>query len=1588
MTEHAISIALPHSARADDAVHVSVFITPQLSGAVDATLGDFAGFLHWATAVKNGLTVTLSDQSGEIECTPLLTALRPDAWDALFPATTPVRANVVPDWSDRHWRSFDAAAADQLGKALVTATASLSPVQPMAPSQHPLTRVITQLVANEMPSTRGDRGEKIDIDDERLNKTLDRLTSELPPRDIRPQSGSSSNAGFNVSAALATFHAVRNYYNRPEAQVAYQETPTSASAPMPTPEPEFHERVAHLGDHPEVLRALGLVIDLTVADVARLRASTWLRATIEVAGLSAAGPGPLRGGLTNAAPRVACRATADGALVTTSEAAAGAAEWIDGALALGRTERFTVLETETDGTALKMEMFLRELPHLWNSERNTEPVDAATPALRASGLTVARRGQARALQDRLGAQKVLAAKLGVPRRPGGGRPRHAQNNGEVDVILIPATPPTLHSEDVARGLRVEVWDTGGTAWRSLHARHTTAFIEGLAAPLDLGDGFGFIQSAPAEQTPNVVDAPINVHESVFGWEGWSLSVGKPGRRVREVPVPQPDGTAKIEEVVEDTPATLPTDAPNRIRFEHRITPDTLPPLRFGRRYAFRAWLVDLAGNVRPEVIQAPAPHPGGLLDVLRDTPRLRDLLLDTVPPRVASALDLFVAKAAVKASEIEAKSAAAAATPRARKAAGAAGTLSGGRAATSVLSPLAARIATRAGAVEAAFREHLESVAAGTTIAVPAPVDAVPADTLIAPLLERQLRDIGGIGAVGAGAGAAAAAASAYTRAADTVTAPHAFLRWDPVAPPALVPRALYSDGESVRVLVIRSAVTQNPATLEVDVADSADVAQRHVAPPKTSQTQAELHGAFDPIIGATPTPASLRAALAVALRENGSFFDLDVADPDTPGSRDPVSGVALVTEPTAAGPLRTLPLPAGEAPAVGQYVVHDVDDLVLPYLPDPLARGVSIVFPDARLLPALPTPFGIEGFTADYPVGARGWPFVESYRLTLAAGHAARVDVAGRVLAFSMPAGTVQRARIGSSLQQRALRMLGVWRSFPDAITTRDGISEAALDGYLWSLTPSLPLRLVHAVPRPVEAPRPVTFRAARQQAATDTWFVGSVHLHGPSTEQLTAEASWIDVVDNPGDTRWRERPSNGLAFTTITNEIERLAVFEPRSEEWMPREQADPDDPTVWFHRVAHDFGDTKHRRVTYRLRASTRFREFFPPAQLTGDPAVAFDDGASTVSAEIEVSVPSSARPAPPIVHSVIPLFRWSNDDPSGTEPVSADDNTAQAGQPIAERHERLAGVRIYLQRPWFSSGEGELLAVLTGNAVTSTGPVSAWAQDPIWADDRSVASVSLGNAQLEDPWRDMGVDDALHPGRPITSAANLALPLTADGTKTYRARAWGYRPQFNEARGLWYVDVAISPGAAAWPFLRLAVARYQPESLPGLELSAPVRCDFVQVPPERSVVASRTDERCVRVVVTGPIPRRSWTFGDTNAESRLPLTDERIVVARLQRKDPDVAGDLGWITVDVSELPVQATDAATRTVSWGDELRADHDVTLRRPGAAASTWRVVVEEWERFVGDPLLGPTIRGVPIDPEHQPLTSEQRMVFADEVYL
>jgi hypothetical protein len=115
--------------------------------------------------------------------------------------------------------------------------------------------------------------------------------------------------------------------------------------------------------------------------------------------------------------------------------------------------------------------------------------------------------------------------------------------------------------------------------------------------------------------------------------------------------------------------------------------------------------------------------------------------------------------------------------------------------------------------------------------------------------------------------------------------------------------------------------------------------------------------------------------------------------------------------------------------------------------------------------------------------------------------------------------------------------------------------------------------------------------------------------------------------------------------------------------------------------------------------------------------------------------------------------------------------------------------------------------------------------------------------------------------------------------------------------------------------------------------------------------------------------------------------------RVVVARLQRRNPALRSDLGWTTVDVRELEIRAADEGAHAAVWVGELDAGQEVVLRRPldpadpapGAPPSTWRVVLEEWERFPGDRPSPRESGPVIVAP---PPIWEQRLVFADEVML
>ena len=358
----------------------------------------------------------------------------------------------------------------------------------------------------------------------------------------------------------------------------------------------------------------------------------------------------------------------------------------------------------------------------------------------------------------------------------------------------------------------------------------------------------------------------------------------------------------------------------------------------------------------------------------------------------------------------------------------------------------------------------------------------------------------------------------------------------------------------------------------------------------------------------------------------------------------------------------------------------------------------------------------------------------------------------------------------------------------------------------------------------------------------------------------------------------------------------------------------------------------------------------------------------------------------------MHSVIPLFRWEESE----EPE----------QPFGRRRTRRAGVRIYLHRPWNSSGDGELLAVLLAvGADDTTGYpkpkdpaaknegfafVSQWGSDPLW-NAPGVAARPVTLAELDDALSLTGVDDRVEPGRPVSPVVTLPLPVSGEGfenaPQTVPVVVAGYRPQYSPSRRLWYVDVAFDARATFWPFVRLAVARYQPESVVGTHLSMPVRLDQVQLTPSRTLSVSRTDDRHARVVVTGL--------------GRAPRVGVAAVrgVGRPEppghRAAPAVRPCGRWRPrVDARSTPSSSCRGATRPgprTSCGSASSRPMPWWRcgRRSGGAApetldaSSWRVRVEEWERFPGDPPPRSELR------QHgEAPVWEQRLVYADDIHL
>jgi hypothetical protein len=683
---------------------------------------------------------------------------------------------------------------------------------------------------------------------------------------------------------------------------------------------------------------------------------------------------------------------------------------------------------------------------------------------------------------------------------------------------------------------------------------------------------------------------------------------------------------------------------------------------------------------------------------------------------------------------------------------------------------------------------------------------------------------------------------------------PTPYLRYEPVAAPAVVLRTALgpttTPGESGNRIVIRSNYNTHIAA----------VSERHIAPPKTTETMAETHGMLD-----TPAGPPDKALYTMLVSKDGDFG----------------------TDPAVPHP----PLPHPEA------------QLVLPYLPDPFAPGAAFAsLPGTVAGTITPVPFTLTPFSGD-------WPNTTPFRFVLDEGSGPPVfteNATERVLRVYLPKAELVTVAMSCVLTDdpttkppSMLSTMQIWSLIEAAKpSNRAELHTLALNGQHWMLTPPRILTLVHAVQQPLIDPEFENLQAAKVLGQTFATLTDEFRISGKSTIKIDIQATWTDPVD---DLSTNPQPVvlNGAvrAFEVPINPDEIVAVID------------DNQQATKHF-SSKHEFHDTRHRNVTYIAVATTRFMEYFPDS-LRSDPA-----NFTRTSQPVTISILNSARPAAPKPLYVIPTFGWE----SGNE--GAWTTSKRSG----------GGLRVYLDRPWLSSGEGELLAAVLWGCAPPPGTnlpgweipdflkgfVTQWGKDPIW----SAAAPPTQAVPIPESFL-----NAVAVGTELTLdelSYNPFVSFTAVGHKVVYDDTHGRR--------LWYCDIQMDMGEAYFPFIRLALARYQPQSVANAHLSRVVLVDFIQLMPDRSasITFDPIDPTSVKLAVSG------LTYTGPNSA---------IMVAILQTQ-PAGSGDLAW--VPVTEIPLTAHKFGGPNTLWTAEI-------ILPEARGSRPFRLLVQEFEAFTKD---------------------------------
>ncbi len=1368
MPQEIIFTTLPHrrdTIEGSDVLRVSVFVSVKLSTPNDTTLAQFEDILAWPQKVLDADFKFRLNDGTVLNAVLQENLIDSELFTNIFHSGIKVDDFKEEDLSGKRINSFPAAHIQDFLFQSFKKEAIIDPRQKVTPEKFvdetnlgAISRVSLDLqsvrratVSNrtmKTPATRmmTNRGLQ---DDQKLRQNI-RQQKFLPfERQMNPKDDFSQ---------LRKFHGV----DRMERKVKIQ---------LKKPTFEFHDILSVITSYPQLMRKLGIVLDFTIPYSSSIPAKGTIRLVPDALIFQ-------EEGTTVSTPSTAYEITANGFYIGDKSNSV----FRQGFVKIN-TDDFTVVQIDADGAALKASNMVENKVHqiaryyevrseLAVSKRLKEkeleeadpPEEEGLPAMRSAGIAVTKNGMAAHLFSRINANmevrrnfntaspvkfqvqpKAVAtdikvsdatpvqAQTGAGAAPAqsqqvkaGVAPVQAKQIKAMTELKLKLPDQTLYSDDVIQGYQMDIaYESNPGQWHSLHRKQDeyTWFDESNNPhPVEgIEPDEGYIQLGVAEDPEDPDD--VFVSETLARWEGWSLSVRKPGYAINESDDYElkPGETIKkdfvnTDKAVENRKYQFDGDLEFRVNAQSKVVPGSLPKLRFGKDYRVRIRAVDLAGNSLP-------------LTSISESP-------------------------------------------------------------------------------DQTTRKNIR------------------------------------------------------------------YLRYEPLSSPIVFIGNELRDGEFLESMVIRSNFDQTATEYEdghpVSGMTFEDYSLRYLLPPKNSQQMAETHGMFEKAFG---DPQKAQEIYAIITSHEG-LYDRDEKTKEK---------------------------------------IYQPNEVEIEYLPDPMAAGVALflaggyehthtqVF-EARMFSFFSNQ-EISPSNTDAVPKPDDWYHAGPIRIRLEEGEQqVKWDASDRQLTVYMPKGLRTRIRFSTFWREKDLTELAaIWRMITeDSPANIKEIRDLAFSGQHWMVSPSREIELVHALQQPLDAPVITHLLPDRDFGETIAAINIQMKIHGESTEKAELQSRWTEKLDDGISVAIKDKQGRNsiadirvnyqddvitkgtvpqpavLARPQIQNlqavpykkfnlqskaEFEKDPqpaslrmgkVYQTQAVSFRKFEQERKSAPATLVNQVRFDvmehqfslmkqlglrinplvqqFGDTKHRWVDYKLVAASRYREYFDKI-LAANPTL-------TTSRESEwterVNIPSSAKPKAPEIDYIIPTFEWRKSQTSE-----------------AVRHQRVGGgLRIFLKRPWYSSGDDEMLAVILPNPQ---------------AKPMRMAMLPSG---YSDQYTNWGIDPLLYSVQPAGYSPEPAdfrmNPVIDDdlqypGRDSARALAVAYPVHFDEDRQTWFCDLSVNPGNMYFPFIRLVLARYQPYSVrkdvEDVCLSPVVTADFIQLMPERqTTVVFKKDDSNSRFTVT--------------------------------------------------------------------------------------------------------------------------------------